>query len=189
MWPPSIPKVPKSLEKLLGAIIGRIDDIEPRDGNGIKVADAAGGGKSVNLFGARNGATDAATKPFQLIPASDDTGAKVRILTSTLAGDTPDGFSEGDDPPYIFTGVADGTVFYGILTIDDETGEITSRTLAKGASLPDNTDTEFYVRIGSAAVTDGAAVPVNDRYGPIDAQICRDWFADPVSFGVTFIGS
>jgi hypothetical protein len=131
---------------------------------------------------------------FKIVDASvrDEDGniteAKVRIITSTLVGDVPDGFSPGDDPPYLLT-VSDGDIIYGCVTIETSTGDVTSRTLGSGGALPDDDPDSgtYYARLGSVSITGGVIAPVNDQYGPIKTNIYRDWFRPIVIYKLEWI--
>ena len=165
-------------------------------------------GVGIRVTGSPNGTTvaaniprsaaDAATlQPFQLIVAidpadtSDTPAPKIRVLPSTLAGgsSTDLGFSEGDDPAY-YLEPSEGMLVGGI-TFDTATGAITSRWLEIKSEFP-NTDEDGtdYVEIGTVAWSSNkkAWVVSNSRYGPIAAQICRNWYAaEAPFFGVTWL--
>jgi hypothetical protein len=164
------------------ADVEKLTDI--KFGPGIRGANIGG---RICISAPRQAETAAEIKqPFTLVAADDEAGTKVRVITSTLGGDVPAGFSPGDDPPYVLT-VADADIVWGGITIDSGTGEITARWLDSGAEMPADTATDFHVRIGSVAVSSGVSSPVNDRYGPITATVCRNWFAaEAPYFGVTF---
>jgi hypothetical protein len=123
-------------------------------------------------------------QPFSLHAMVQNGQNKIRVYYSTLGGEPPNGFSDGDEPPYILTPAGTSGKVYGCITIN-EYGEIDSRTLGIG-SMPEPTDTTKYVEIGSYTVEDGVLRAVNARYGPIDVQICRNWFSNPATYGVTF---
>jgi hypothetical protein len=141
----------------------------------------------------------AAVKPFQLIVTSSGGDPKIRVIPSTLAGgsSTDVGFAAGDDPPYLLD-PAEGVLVGGI-TWDPTVGPpITSRWLEikdhfpTSDEVPDGTD---YVEIGTVHwVADdsdagGHWTVTNSRYGPINASICRIWFAaEPPFYGATFYG-
>lgn len=128
-------------------------------------------------------------RPFELqlinVSKTEAPDWRVRVYASTLAGGsaTDIGFAEGDDPPYLLNAEA-GVVQAG-LTIDQE-GNVTSRWIEIVAQLSEDTETEFYVEIGTVAEQDGKFTVSNSRYGPIDANICRDWFSNPPTYSVTF---
>ena len=107
------------------------------------------------------------------------TGANaVRIYTGTLFGSLPTGFSVDNSPFFELTSLANGDKIYAAITWDRRVlangnivGTITSRTIAKAASVPSNnelTATRYYQL---ATVTLGAGnIPViaQSRWGPID---------------------
>lgn len=117
--------------------------------------------------------------PFQLI-VTTSTGPspvpKIRVVASTIAGGTSAdlGFANGDDPPYLLT-PSTGKVFGGI-TINSATGAVTSRFLNLAGAIPADSNTTFYVEIGTVGFVSGNWIVSNSRYGPITAQICRNWF-------------
>jgi hypothetical protein len=153
------------------------------------------GGTEITVAPQRGGtSTQATTRPFEMFVVNVGTEQspdwKVRVLPSTLAGgsSTDLGFALADDPPYLLD--ASEGVLQGGITIDAE-GVITSRWLEIVETLTPDTATEFHVEIGTVAYdaeTETWSVE-NSRYGPIDANVCRDWFSNPPSYGVTFIGN
>jgi hypothetical protein len=136
--------------------------------------------------------TSASFKPFQLIVTTDpgDTSVppapKIRVVPSTLAGGSSSdlGFSLGDDPEY-YLYPSEGVLVGGI-TWDTSTGAISSRWLEilsefpDPSGVPDGTD---YVEIGTVhwvaddSEAGGHWTATNSRLGPINVQICRDWWA------------
>lgn len=169
----------------LNAILQEIRRLKPVGERGISVRHA---GDSTYIGLARNFEVAQQKKtnnPFELEVVSDNNGPHIRVYASTLAGGsaTDIGFAEGDDPPYLLAAEA-GVVQAGI-TIDQE-GNVTSRWLEIVEQLSEDTDTEFYVEIGTVAEQDGKFSVSNSRYGPIDANICRDWFSNPPTYSVTF---
>lgn len=126
-------------------------------------------------------------RPFSCV--YDETEGKFLVLPSTLGGIPPDGMTWGSAPFYLAPTGATG-VIYGILTYS--AGVPTSAALGAAASMPSPTaDTTAVVTIaGWFTNSSGKIVAANARYGPIDAQICRNWFAASSPYwGVTFIGS
>ena len=128
--------------------------------------------------------------PFELSTVNEGTSEapdwRVRVMPSTLAGgsSTDLGFAVGDNPPYLLT--AEEGILQGGITIDS-TGEITSRYLEIVPELIADTNTEFHVEIGTVQeAEDGGFDVTNSRYGPIDANVCRDWFSNPPTYSVTF---
>jgi hypothetical protein len=122
-----------------------------------------------------------------VIEDEEVTANKIRVRYSTLADAAPDDFQPSDSPPFLFT-ITEAGIVYAHLEIDSETGEVTGRTIENGTEIPDDTDTDFYCEIGTYDIddeTDGTTC-ANGRYGPIGANICRNWFVSPVKYGVTF---
>jgi len=190
MTRPKLLKGPKIFRDIVEEICKYIDINRPISGIGSQVY-AAPGGRPVNVTGTHGGASANIIQPFELLSqfsSGDPPQPEIRVIYSTLAGEAPDGFSPGDDPPYILTPVGSEGYVYGVITIDGTTGDITSRALGIDATIPDDGDTTFYVEIGSYSITDGALTVVNARYGPIDVQICRKWFANSAPYwDVTFL--
>lgn len=110
----------------------------------------------------------------------------LRVYSSTLAGDLPDGFSIGDDPPFILSVTGSGVV-YGEVNYDDSTGDITDRSISYGSSVPDDDDTTTYFRLGSFNTTSGAVV--NDAYGPVTGNACADFFTSPLTYTLALTGT
>lgn len=137
--------------------------------------------------------TSGTTKPFQLIAASTNSVAKVRIVISSITGIIPPGFSPGDKPPYVLT-VADGNKVYGVITYDvsgEAPGDILSVDIGAAATVPedDTTNGIFYRLIGTVAVDGVKVTPVNTLYGPMESTAFRVWFSDPKTFGVAWQGA
>lgn len=128
------------------------------------------------------------SEPFQLVASGTGGDNILRVRESTLAGEVPAGFTAGFKE---FTISDSAGVIYAKLTINSTTGAVTARAVEKASSMPSSTSTIFYEQIGSYTVTGsgGAAVisASNTRYGPIQAAICRNWYAAAAPyFGVTF---
>lgn len=161
-------------------------------GPGIRINEGANS-TAISADPGKGGGGTPAPQPFALRVETDpdDTSPspapKIRVYASTLAGGSSAdiGFADGDDPPYLFSPLVG--VVQGGLTIDTD-GKITSRWLEIVASLSDDTDDTFYVEIGTVAQDDdGNWTTSNSRYGPINATICRNWFAAEAPFyGATF---
>ena len=165
----------------LNAILQEIRRVRPKGEKGISVRQT-GDGTYVGL--AANFKSRAPGKlPLQLEIVNN---SQVRVYASTIAGgsSTDVGFAQGDDPPYLLAAQA-GVVQAGI-TIDEE-GVVNSRWIEIVDQLSEDTDSEFYVEIGTVAGDADGFTASNSRYGPIDANICRDWFShDPITYSVTF---
>jgi hypothetical protein len=113
-------------------------------------------------------------RQFHIVAAGEST---VKIYNGTLFGQLPTGFSVNNSPIKTLT-VANGDKIYAAITWDRRVlangnivGTITSRTIAKAATVPSNnelTATRYYQL---ATVTLGAGnIPViaQSRWGPID---------------------
>ena len=122
---------------------------------------------------------------------------KVRIYTGTLFGQLPTGFSVGDSPMFTLSSLANNDKIYAAITWDrrvlangDIVSTITSRTVAKAATVPTNdplTATRYYQL---ATVTLGAGnIPViaQSRWGPIDdlPGTATENYWMPPDYGVT----
>jgi hypothetical protein len=188
---PSRPLLKEVSAERLNAILTEIKRNKPVGERGITVRQS-GDRTYIGLAAKMTGGTStpATTRPFQLSTVnegtSEDPDWKVRVLPSTLAGgsSTDLGFALADDPAYLLT--AEEGIVQGGITID-ETGEITSRWLEIVEELSADTNTEFHVEIGSVQeLEDGGFDVTNSRYGPIDANVCRNWFSNPPTYSVTF---
>jgi hypothetical protein len=180
----------------LNTILTEIRRNKPKGERGITVRQS-GDGTYIGLAAALpagKGGTTITLRPLQLSIINESTTEspdwKVRVLPSTVAGGSAIdlGFSEGDDPPFLLE-AAEGVV-QAIVTID-EAGTVIDRAIEIAETLTADTDTEFHVEIGTASYdgeTETWSVN-NSRYGPIDATICRDWFSNPPTYSVTFLGS
>ena len=177
----------------LNAILQEIRRNKPKGEGGITVRQL-GDGTYIGLAAGlgRGGATTTAEpKPFQLEavdvsePEDENRDWRIRVYSSTLAGgsSTDLSFALGDDPPYLLE--AEEGVVQGGITIDEE-GNVTSRWLEIVAELSEDTDTQFHIEIGTVQELEEGFSVSNSRYGPIDAQICRDWFSNPPTYGVSF---
>jgi hypothetical protein len=113
---------------------------------------------------------------FELIDASDEFGAKVLILDGQVFGPNDDGNLPagmgGDD--YII-GVFDGAEVYLVITVDDDSQNVTSVTIGVGDSTPDDTnaagESVHYVTIGYIAIDSSGAIPI---VNPTNA-LCGDY--------------
>ena len=172
--------------------------VRPIAGSGIMLSEGTQGFTiSSTALGSQNSQS---LQPFQLFVGTDpaDTtvppAPKIRVISSTLAGGTSTdlGFSFGDSPGY-YLDPAEGVLVGGI-TFDPASGApVTSRWLEildhfpTSDEVPDGTD---YVEIGTVhwvadpldLVNGGHWTVTNSRYGPITAQICRNWLASEAPF-------
>ena len=112
---------------------------------------------------------------------------RVRVTGSTMAGESPDGFSAGDDPPFYFGSLASGDfIAYAKFTFTEATGAITERKMVKLSDAPGPTAGVKYERIGSFTVDTGEKTITvhNDRFGPVLAEPCRQWGESTVKFAL-----
>lgn len=127
--------------------------------------------------------TTTALLPFQLSDASDATHVQASLTPSTIDGVVPSQVASGN---WVFA-VASYQEIYAHVTIDGTTGAITARLLGSAASTPTDTTTDFYTQIGNVQPNGtGGVTVVNYRYGPVVVTVCRNWFSNPASYGVTF---
>jgi hypothetical protein len=192
---PSRPLLRELSADRLNSILAEIRRNKPLPGRGITVRQT-GQGTAIDLAASpgRGGViTPTTIRPFHLavvnVSETEEPEWKIRVYPSTLAGgsSTDIGFALADDPPYLIT--AEEGIVQGGITVDED-GEVTSRWLEIVASLSADTDTNFYVEIGTVQEPEENVFEVNNsRYGPIDAQICRNWFSNPPTYGVTWLGS
>jgi len=124
---------------------------------------------------------------FSLLNASTEVGFAIRVRISSLCDLAPDGFSPGDTPNFVLSPITVSGYVYGIVTITSG-GAITGREITFGATIPDNTATEFHVEIGSYAVAgDPETLTItNTRYGPISAQFCYNRAVEPPVWSAMF---
>lgn len=141
------------------------------------------------------GAGGTGFRPFEIVDATTfDNGqpdvVQVRVYYSTLAGEAPDGFSQGDDPPYLLEVQASGVVF-GCISIDTETGAVNSRTLGFEAEIPDDEPENgvYYKELGSVEVNqDGLVASVaNAQFGPVHAVVFKEYFLNPMRWVLAWI--
>ena len=147
------------------------------------------GGTSLVIPPRFGGGGNSASQPFELsveMSAGETPTPMIRVIPSTLAGGSSEdlGFSSGDDPHYLLA-PSEGVLIGGI-SWEPTTGVIGTRWLEIQATFPDPetvADGTDYVEIGTVHWVDdesdagGHWKVTNSRYGPIDATICRNWFA------------
>lgn len=198
---PPIPQPGKPLEATWGErVVDYLRSLTPGSSPTVQAIHLKGGCTYHAKPG--KGGAPAEIKPFQLIVASSGGEAPtpmIRVVPSTLAGgsSTDLGFAAGDDPQYLLS-PAEGVLVGGITFDSTGDGAITSRWLEIMDTFPDPdtvADGTDYVEIGTVHWVDDALDLVhgghwsvtNSRYGPINAQICRNWFAaEAPFFGVSW---
>jgi hypothetical protein len=127
--------------------------------------------------------------PFELVASASEGPSpepRLRVIISTIDGMLPDGFTAGDDPPFLLT-PSDGThVVYFEITLTSDKDAVASVAIEQGASLPEDTDSKKYVSLGDytfSADSGGFSAINNYAYGPGSTTICRDWFSNPPKYG------
>ena len=111
-------------------------------------------------------------KSLQLVPSSD---SSIRIAYGSIAGIVPSVFNPGDSPVYTVS-ASSGSKVYATINYSDTTGVISSVSINVGSSIPTSTTGTHYELIGSVGSSGGSLTTTNARYGPINVQICRNWF-------------
>lgn len=163
----------KILNTICSAIIGRT----PIAGRGVTLHEVA---KGVEIHASISGVSD--PRPFQITA-----GVPQSIITiSTIAGAPPAGFAGG----IMKITLGSGGYVLAKVTINKLSGDIASREIVVLSTYPDNTDSVFYQGIGYFWTDDSGWHVTNMAYGPVNATVCRNWFA-PQSpyFGVTMSAS
>lgn len=127
-----------------------------------------------HLSGRTVGSSSSPTHPLKLLDASEGETIKARILYGTIAGAAPSGMSLGDDPPYILTLTGEEGIIWAGITRDVGTGAITSRFFDHGVELPEDTESDGHIQIGSFVVTDGVLALAQAVSGSQAHQYCGD---------------
>lgn len=189
---PSRPLLRELSADRLNSILTEIRRNKPLPGRGVTVRQT-GQGTAIDLAASipRGTSAPATIRPFELavvnVSETSTPEWKIRVYPSTLAGgsSTDLGFELADEPPFLLD--AEEGVVQGGITIDAE-GIVTDQWIEIANTLSPNTETDFYVEIGTVQqLPQNKFAVTNSRYGPIDANICRDWFSNPPTYGVTFI--
>lgn len=161
-----LPREPRAGDKLdasWGAQIVRfLRSITPRSGPGVLVKLTANG---ATFSGAGPGnTTSEMTHPFQVVDASTETQAKVRVVfgqvhsvTPTIGGDPLD--ADPDDPPLL--NVENGVVYLAVVLDADDDYAITSASIHCDGTLPDEDATHGYITLATVTVDDGVLTAIN----------------------------
>jgi hypothetical protein len=117
---------------------------------------------------------------FELIDASEEGDARVLIMDGQVIGPNDDGqLPAGMGGDNYFLSVFDGAEIYLVITIDNNSGDVTSVSIGIGSETPENTETSttstVYETIGYTAVDYSGAIPV---VSPTNA-ICGDLILPP----------
>jgi hypothetical protein len=177
----------------MNMLVDALDHLRVRSGRGYDVVYQGPGGTTLDITAGRGG-TPALIPPFSLVKASTPTQARIQLTSSSINGWIPSVFAPGDDPKYYINVTENGYVWAWV-AFDENGGIYTGdggRGVDFGSTVPDDEDLIRYVPIGSyefvaASPPGGPTARVsNVRYGPISAVICRDWFSNPATFGITW---
>lgn len=132
-------------------------------------------GKMLSAVGG-DGIVPVELRPFELVSAPLDGALRIRVVTSSLAGGSPTGFSPGDDPPFVLDvpAASDAGVVAAKITISGSTGLITDREIIiADGSIPADTSTTFHEQLGSYSIDeDDVMTLANSRYGPVQFYRC-----------------
>ena len=112
----------------------------------------------------------------------------VWIKAGNVANELPAGF---DSQNGVFIASNGNSYVWAKIEINDSTGEINSREISSGTTVPSNTNTSFYYTLGYYEYrVDGTPILTNYGCGSLDVTVCRNWFAAEAPFyGVSFFRS
>lgn len=157
-----------------------------RGGPGVRVRNV---GNRIIISARRRfgGGTSGASACTAFLLEKSDTN-KFTVTESTIIGETPAGFTDGLKEFTVST--ADGVV-YGKITIGADGIPETAEVL-QGEDLPDDSGTEYHREIGRFHVEgtgeDAVLSITQTRCGPLEATVCRNWFAAEAPFyGVSWL--
>ncbi len=107
---------------------------------------------------------------------------KLVVTESTIIGQVPADFVEGKK---IFTISSEAGKIYGKIIIGDD-GEASAAEVLQGEDVPADTDTAYHREIGTFTVEgtgeDAVLTFTQTNCGPLDADVCRNWFASAAPF-------
>ncbi len=119
--------------------------------------------------------------PFQGVDVSIGGSKIIRVIYGTISGEAPDGMSLGDVPAYTLSASGSQSVFVGV-SISTSTGEITSRWIDQAASLPADTDSNFYLELFSYSIDAGILSISQSVAGSVSFQACPWFYSSPRSY-------
>jgi hypothetical protein len=113
---------------------------------------------------------------------------QLTVTESTILGVIPGDFVDGKK---IFTIASTDGKIYGKITIAAD-GEPTNAQVLQGAEVPANTGADHHIEIGTFRVEgtgpDAVLSFSQTKCGPLDATVCRNWFAaEAPYFGVSWL--
>ncbi len=157
-----LPREPRAGETLDFAwgqqVIRYLRSITPRSGPGVRVNGGGGGTTFSASIVARQ---PSASHPFKVLNASTATEAKVRVVFGQVNSITPTiaTVALGTDPAPELT-VVSGVVYLKI-TVDEETGVVSTAEIGNAATLPASTVTEGYLTLAEVTVASDAVTAIN----------------------------
>lgn len=136
-----------------------IDQLEQdaRQWQQVQIFDAQG--QIYTVMGLPTGGFDLAgsVAPFGLIPTTADAGAppppRIEVIYGEIDGEPISGMSLGTR--YLIS-PSNGNHVYIIVTRDETTRAITSRTIGFGASIPDDSETLLHIDLGKVELAEGS---------------------------------
>lgn len=199
--PPPLKRGPKWLQEIINGLITFAVSIQPLESENCAVHDSPVG-KQIIPGPPGGSGTAAQYRLFQLVSTTDPAVAapgnkRIRVTRSTIAGEQPDDWedsewNEADDPPYLLEPVgASGYVFAHVVVSQTEGGgEVTAATIEIATEMPEESDTDYYIELGTYTFVDNVITCSNSQYGPVNVTICPNWAAAEAPFyGVTVTGS
>jgi len=120
----------------------------------------------------------------KLLAGGTDVSYEVWINVGQVAGQIPAGMNQSG----MVMATGGSGVVWAEITVDQTKGQITSRAVKRGNSVPDDTDTKFHLGLGSYLYFNDGGKPRVSNYacGSVEAIVCRNWFAaSSPFFGVT----
>lgn len=193
--PPEITRGPGWLCAWLNWLRAFVISIQPLRSSTIDYQDHPSGRQlEATAKGGGSSGAASALKLFQLIATESGSANKIRVTRSLLAGAAPDGFNEADDPPFLLSPSGTSGVVYAKITVAQNSGagggEISARSIEVDSTVPEDTDTDYHLEIGTYSVEDDVLTVQNSIYGPIEATVCRNaWAAESPFYGVSMTGA
>lgn len=124
-----------------------------------------------SLSGGGSAPEEVSYRPFQLIDASDDQGAKLKVNSGTINNIAVNEQTQA---------VSGNGVVYASVAIDNN-GGVTGRGIGIAASAPPNTNNQSHTVIGTYSVNAGK-LTVSGNTGNLTYRACRDWFINPPKY-------
>ena len=118
-----------------------------------------------------------------LYTKKEGTTTQVWVGAGSVASKQPSGFDTEKGKSVASSGSGD---VWAEVTVDQETGEITSVDVGAQGNTPTNTTTKFYYTLGYYKYEGTKTTVTNYGCGSVEAIICRNWFAaESPYYGVT----